>query len=518
MNKNEIEAAQLALANPRWRLNNLFQIVDKKGDRVQFRMNWAQEELFNNLHYCNIILKARQLGISTFICLLFLDRCLFNSNVSAGIIAHTLEDAQALFRRVKFAYDNLPEELKALRQANTDTAQMIQFSNGSSLRVGMSLRSSTFQYLHISEFGKICAKWPEKAREIMTGSLNTLASGQYCFIESTAEGREGYFYSMCKEAQALQARDKKLTPLDFKFFFFPWHKHPDYWLHNESVGIPSDLIEYFNDLEQDNGIVLHPSQKVWYAKKYATQREDMKREYPSTSEEAFQSATEGLYYGRYLVKARNEKRIGRVPYVETVPVFAALDLGFNDSTAIWWYQIVGQEIHVIDYYEMSGEPLTHYLKVLKDKPYVMGKYFVPHDAKTTELGSGLNRIQIARNHGIPFTAVPKLSVQEGIDAVRNILSRCWFDERNCEKGIRSLENYRKEWNERHGCWSDRPVHDFSSDGADAFRYLSVSLRFATPREPSKEEMEREKLKAYHNFMNPYQTPPSFHQQMPMGFR
>lgn len=517
MNKSEIEAAQLALANPRWRLNNLYFIVDKQGNKVPFKMNWAQEELYNGMHYCNLILKARQLGISTFICLLFLDRCLFNSNVSAGIIAHTLEDAQALFRRVKFAYDNLPEELKSLRQANTDTAQMIQFSNGSSLRVGMSLRSSTFQYLHISEFGKICAKFPEKAREIMTGSLNTLAAGQYCFIESTAEGREGYYYSMCKEAQALQVSEKKLTPLDFKFFFFPWHKSSEYWLE-DSINIPVDLIEYFKELRDDHNITLHPSQMVWYAKKYQTQHEDMKREYPSTPEEAFQSATEGLYYGRYLVKSRNEKRIGRVPYVETVPVFAALDLGFNDSTAIWWYQIVGQEIHVIDYYEMSGEPLTHYLKVLKDKPYVMGKYFVPHDAKTTELGSGLNRIQIARNHGITFTPVPKLSVQEGIDAVRNILGRCWFDERNCEKGIRSLENYRKEWNERHGCWSDRPVHDFSSDGADAFRYLAISLRFSTQREPSKEEREREKLKAYHNFMNPYQTPPSFHQQIPMGFR
>ncbi len=492
MNKKEIETAQILLANPRWRLNNLYQIVDKQGNKARFKMNWAQEELFNGMHYCNLILKARQLGISTFICLLFLDRCLFNSNISAGIIAHTIEDAQQLFRRVKFAYDNLPEELKTLRQSNTDTAQMIQFSNGSSLRVGMSLRSSTFQYLHISEFGKICAKFPDKAREIVTGSLNTLAAGQYCFIESTAEGREGYFYEMCKEAQSAQSSGKKLTQLDFRFFFFPWYQSTEYRLDNSATQIPVDLVEYFKDLAENNKIVLHPSQMCWYAKKYATQYEDMKREYPSTPEEAFRAATDGLYYGKYLAKARNEKRMGRVTYGETVPTFAALDLGFNDSTAIWWYQIVGQEIHVIDYYEMSGEPLTHYIKILKDKPYIMQKYFVPHDANNTEYGSGLTRIQIARNHGITLTPVPKLSIQEGIDAVRNILGKCWFDEQKCEKGLRSLENYRKEWNERHGCWSDKPVHDFSSDGADAFRYLAVSLRMANTKQQSSEEAERQR--------------------------
>lgn len=502
MNKKEIETAQLLLADPKWRLNNLYYIVDKQGNKVLFKMNWAQEELYNGMHYCNLILKARQLGISTFICLLFLDRCLFNSNISAGIIAHTLEDAQQLFRRVKFAYDNLPEDLKNLRQSNTDTAQMIQFSNGSSLRVGMSLRSSTFQYLHISEFGKICAKFPDKAREIITGSLNTLAAGQYCFIESTAEGREGYFYDMCKEARALQTSEIKLTPLDFRFFFFPWFRNKEYWIES-GVNIQTDLIDYFKDLYENNKIELHPSQMGWYSKKYVTHHEDMKREYPSTPEEAFQATTEGLYYGKYFVKARNEKRIGRVPYEETLPTFAALDLGFNDSTAIWWYQIVGQEIHIIDYYEMSGEPLTHYLKVLKDKPYNMGKYFVPHDANNTEYGSGLNRIQIARNHGITFIPVAKLSVQEGIDAVRNILEKCWFDERRCEKGIRALENYKKEWNDRHGCWSDKPIHDFSSDGADAFRYLAVSLRQAKAREPTHQEMEREKRKAYNNYLAPF---------------
>jgi hypothetical protein len=127
-----------------------------------------------------------------------------------------------MFKRIKFAYDSLPDELRSVCKATIDSARELRFSNGSSLRVGTSMRGSTFQYLHISEFGKLCAKFPEKAREVITGSLNTLSSGQYCFIESTAEGREGHFYDMCTQARALQASDMKLTPLDFRFHFFPW--------------------------------------------------------------------------------------------------------------------------------------------------------------------------------------------------------------------------------------------------------------------------------------------------------
>ena len=388
---------------------------------------------------------------------------LVQPNVSAGIIAHTLEDAQQMFRRVKFAYDSLPEALKALVTADNDTSQMLKFSNGSSLRVGTSLRSSTFQYLHISEFGKICAKYPDKAREIITGALNTVTAGQYIFIESTAEGREGYFYEMCKQSQALKHADKGLTQLDFKFFFFPWWRHDSYKL-KESVNIPSDLETYFKELYENSKINLSASQCAWYCKKALTQGEDMKREYPSTPEESFLTSNEGLYYGKQIVKARSEKRIGRVPYDENLPVYAALDIGFNDSTAVWWYQVYGPEVRLIDYYESSGEALTHYIKVFKEKPYIVEKYFVPHDANSHEFSTGLTRVQVARGLGIEFTTVSKLSIQEGIDAVRSLLNRCWFDEVKCEKGIKSLECYRKEWDDSHGCWRNSPRHDFSSHG------------------------------------------------------
>jgi hypothetical protein len=497
MKENDLKLAKERLGDRRWRLNNLYYIQNKQGEKQLFRMNWAQEKLFNEMWYLNCILKARQLGISTFITLLFLDTALFNSDVSCGIVADTEENAKYIFRKIKFAYDCLPQDLRDLRSAKNDSAKELTFSNNSLIRVGTSLRSATFQYLLISEFGRICAEDIKRANEILTGSLNTIASGQFCFVESTAKGRSGAFYELCKQAQTNQDAQIQLTPLDYKFFFLPWWQNKEYRLIFDAI-IPTDLEEYFKDLHEVHGIAITPSQKVWYAKKYQTQFDDMKREYPSIPEEAFQASIEGFYYGKYMTKARVEKRITNVTHDETMPVYVAMDLGFSDSTAIWFFQIIGQEVHLIDYYEKSGEPLTHYLKVLSDKPYNIQKFYVPHDAKNTEYGSGLTRVQIARNHGITFTALPRLSIQEGIDACRNTFGKCWFDERKCGGGIKSLESYRKEWDERNACWSDKPKHDFSSNGADAFRYLVQSLRHIRPQEPSS-------LSPSTGFMNPMQA-------------
>lgn len=495
MVENTLEKAEKVLADPLWRLNNLYWIIDKSGNKVLFQLNWAQEQLYQDMWYCNLILKARQTGISTFVCLLFLDRCLFNSNLHAGIIAHTREDAEVMFRRVKFAYDSLPAELKALRSVNTDNARELQLSNGSTLRVGTSMRSSTLQLLHISEFGKICAKFPDKAREIVTGSLNALAPGQYVFIESTAEGREGYFYQMCKEAQAMNDSGKKLTPLDFRFHFFPWHAHKDYRIDSSDVAVPEHYLGYFNALEGVINSRLDEEQRAWYVKRALTQGEDMKREFPSTPDEAFEASNEGLYYGKQIVEARQQGRIRNVYYDANVSVHTAWDLGYNDSTAIWFFQQCGQEIHLLEYYENSGEALTHYLQHLKSKPYTYGKHLVPHDAAVHEYSTGLSRVEVARNHGIHFTVVPDIGINEGIDAARNILNRCWFDEAKCAKGVTALESYKKEWNDRHGCWSSLPLHNFASHGSDAFRMLAAGIGRLANKGLSAEDWQ--KLRAKH---------------------
>jgi len=209
---------------------------------------------------------------------------------------------------------------------------------------------------------------------------------------------------------------------------------------------------------------------AWYAKKCETQKADMKREYPSTPREAFESAVEGAYYADALVRAEEDGRICRVPYESDLRVETWWDLGMDDSTAIWFVQRHRREVRLIDYYENNGEGLAHYAKVLGQKPYAYKRHIGPHDLAVRELGTGVNRKDTAESLGIkPLIIAPKLEVVDGIEAVRTILSRCWFDEQRCGEGLKALRSYRKDWDEARGVWLSRPRHDWASHGADAFR-------------------------------------------------
>ncbi len=468
-----LQAAIDQFSDYRWRLNNLYWITDKAGQRVLFKTNTAQEQLLDNLHYCNVILKARQLGFSTLIQLIMLDACVFNSNVRAGTIAHTREDAEAIFRdKAKYPYDNLPEQIRSSNPATMDAARHLSFANNSSIRVGTSLRSGTFQYLHISEYGKICAKYPEKAREVRTGALNTVQAGQMIFVESTAEGQEGDFYRMCQDAESHAARGDRLTPLDFKLHFFPWWLEPGYTL-DQNVVITQELDDYIADLAS-KGIALTDGQKAWYAAKFARQDEDMFAEFPSEPDEAFRATVEGSYYGKQIRKLEEEGRIGNVPHDESLGVETWWDLGINDLMSIWFVQRKGVEYHVIDFYQNSGEGLGHYAHMLQEKQqerdFTYTRHVWPHDGNARILDeTGRSRTQVMRDLGNEVDVAERGLIQTGIQAVRVLLPFCHFDAKHCEHGIKNLRMYRKEWDENLGTWKKTPLHDEHSHAADAFR-------------------------------------------------
>jgi len=433
-------------------------------------MNWAQKELHDSLHSFDVILKARQLGITTFFCIYLLDKVLWNNNIQAGIIAHTLDDAQNIFQdKLKYAFDQLHPNIRKLFRAVGDSAKELAFNNGSIIRVGTSLRSSTLQYLHISEFGKICAKSPEKAREIITGSLNTVHVGQNIFIESTAEGKEGAFFNICQEAQ----KKKELTAIDFKFFFFPWWRHPEYLL-NTFVNIPTTLEEYFAKLA-NKGITLTDQQKWWYVKKYQIQQEDMLREFPSYPEEAFQASQEGNWYALQIKELYDSNHITNVSYDRALPVFTAWDLGQADYTAIWFFQLNRSgDINVIDYFQGRDKPLDQLTTILKSKKYVYGNCIWPSDANARDR-AGITFVTQARNLGWSGIVLEPHGLRDGINLVRATIGRCWFDQTKCKDGIITLENYKKKWSPIIGGWSSEPLHDEYSHGADAFRYLCSGL-------------------------------------------
>lgn len=190
---------------------------------------------------------------------------------------------------------------------------------------------------------------------------------------------------------------------------------------------------------------------------------------------SFEAPMVGAYYGDQMMRAEKENRIGRVPWEPRIPVDTAWDLGIDDSTSIWFLQTLGTERRVIDYYENSGEGLAHYVKVLKEREYHYGRHFGPHDIEVRELGTGKTRLETARSMGIKFTVVHQMPVEDGIEAVRNLIPTCWFDQEKCERGIEALRQYRKEFNERTKSFGS-PVHDWSSHGADAFRTLACGYR------------------------------------------
>lgn len=465
----------------RWRLDNLYWITDEAGEEVKFRLNAAQAHLFDHMDYLNVVLKARQLGFTTFIQIFMLDACFFNSNIHAGTIAHTRDAAEAIFdEKVKFPYERLPTGLRAINPAETDSARELQFANGSVMRVGTSLRSGTYQYLHVSEYGKMCAKYPEKAREVKTGAFNTVHAGQIMFVESTAEGQEGHFYEICEKAKSLALTGAKLTPLDFKFFFFPWWEHPGYVLDHDGVVITTDDARYFAKIEREASgelgvdLTLTAEQKAWYVKKAEQQQSDMKREYPSTPKEAFEASIEGAYYAEQMARMEATGRVVDLP-IEGVGVETWWDLGLDDLTSIGWVQRVGPWVHILDYYENSGEGLAHYATVLEERQREHGIHYVdhlwPHDGNHRVYDEHARRkSEIMRGLGYDVRIVPRTpDAAKDIPIVRQLLPRVRIDQTRCAKLVRGLKNYRKEWDEVRGTFKNKPLHNWASHAADMVR-------------------------------------------------
>lgn len=459
--------------NPVWRLNNLYWITDKAGKVVRFSPNAEQQQFLEEFHYRNVILKARQLGFSTLIQLIELDAAVFTSNLRAGVIADSVDNVTTIFRdKIRFAYDRLPEGIRAERYPIQDSSTELLLSNNSSVRVGTSMRSGTLQYLHISEFGKICAKSPQKAREIVTGAIPAVAQDGFLFVESTAEGREGPFYDMVENARKLIG--KRHAPIDVKFHFFPWFSRSEYETDPETVSISEKDHAYFDEVEKSAGVKLSTRKRAWYVLTRQTLKDDMKREYPSTPKEAFESSNEGAWYREQFDVMRRDHRICRVPYVVSEPVNTFWDIGQNDANGIWFHQRIGPEDRFLKYYEASGKTLDHFVDYMHKTGYVFGPAYLPHDATHKRIQSGYRNQSVEEMlHGLGIRdtiIVPRIEdVTVGINQTRMALSTAYFDEEGCKEGLEHVEKYSKEWDKKNGCWTDYPVHNTHSNGADALR-------------------------------------------------
>jgi len=222
----------------------------------------------------------------------------------------------------------------------------------------------------------------------------------------------------------------------------------------------------------------------WFPDELRTDKEHLKSIDPVAYANVWggecKTIVDGAIYRNELEAVESGGRLASIPYDPVLPVNTYWDLGVSDSTCIWFTQQTGREIRVIDYYEASGEGLPHYAAILNGKGYVYGKHYAPHDIQVRELGSGRSRIETAATLGIKFQIAPNIPIDDGIHAARMILPRCYFDKAKTARGYECLANYRREYNDKMGEFKSTPVHDWASHGADAFRYLAVSLQDVKP--------------------------------------
>ena len=504
------------LNDPLWRLQHLYWIENKAGHMQRFVPNAAQMRLHTNLWHRNAILKARQLGISTYVAMLILDNCLFTPNFHAGIIDKTLPDAEQKLDKIRFAWEHLDYEPPAaqprdhalallgslIKQSTgvqkrgewhpaSDARGKLSFSNGSDVRIGATLRGGTLQLLHVSELAHVSVHAPWRAREIRTGAINTVPAAGTIIMESTHEGgRFGVNYEMMLQAMENNAKDD-LSPLDFRFFFFSWFDHPDYSLAGQHRGWSEAMSTYFEKLESESSIRLTHGQKLWYARMQRTMGSAMQQEYPSTPHEAFSTGNDGSIYGSQIARLRELGRVGvSFAFKPQEALYTAWDLGLSDHTAIWLIQHCGGQVYWLNHYSANQLPLEHYAAKIHEWEHSYGRistHLLPHDAAHRD-PHGQSYVESLAKCGISAVrVVPRTpDVWRGINALRSILTRSWFHrdtlaERITPKGekepsgLTCLEMYHTAPPDANGAYREAPVHDQFSHSADAARMFAEAF-------------------------------------------
>jgi hypothetical protein len=207
---------------------------------------------------------------------------------------------------------------------------------------------------------------------------------------------------------------------------------------------------------------------------WAARQEMGDDKYQQEFECSFNAAIEGSYYGQIINDLEAKNRITTIDRDDLCKSFVAWDLGMGDSTCLWVAQLAGKEIRIIDCMENHGVGLDYYVSWLRENNYQGFTQYLPHDVEVRELGTGRSRKEVLEEAGLSITVAPRLSIADGIQAVRRMLPRCWFDHKT-KAGLDALRNYRREYNEKQQVFYDKPLHNWASHYSDAFRYLAISL-------------------------------------------
>ena len=469
--------------DPIWRIGNLYWCGTKDILKpvVQFIPKPAQCLLLYDVFvegWCrHVVLKARQIGFSTLICIMGMDFVFFSENTQFNMVSLDEQKAQDLLEgKVKFAFDRLPEFIRdMLPKGNANNRGEFMFGKIWGIRSKVNFRSGTSHVLLVSEWGVTAVEDKKKSKEIKNGTLNTAGIGSLVFLESTVKGGEqGDYWDKWEQARA--TTDENRNELSWNPFFTPWFEEEEY-----RMNLPNDWCiregtkKYFKDLSSywlKNGYnkeeaSFDDEQMYWWQIKYDENGADMYQEYPSTPEEAFKAPVDGEVYAKQLVWLEQQGQIDDFRHNESLPVFAAIDYGWGDGNAVWLFQVDGTRIDFIWYHEEKQKDEQYFVNKVAQAGFTPIRWALPWD--TWQEASGVLNPNCVAARYIRAGAqgvfpIPRGSKKKRVECGKALIRRCRFLKHATQSGVLSMMNY---------AWpSDReqPIHNDHSHGADAFGY------------------------------------------------
>lgn len=496
------------LGNQGWRIRNLFK-CRREGDgiAIPFRLRPEQEIVVTHLmtqpRVPMYIIKSRRLGISTLIDTYMSERCLFAPMGFRGLIIDQSKDdaVKKMVEIVRFAIRNLPPEILAHYTIDKENDSELRLrltahdqTKDSAIFATISGRGGDCSFLHVSEMGPIAATDPARAREIRTGAFPAARRGSRVVETTWYGGKTGDLWDMVKPVLDGNVNAEGVI------HFFPWHGDPQA-IRLEGM-VTQEIEEYFKTITEKIGKTFSEEQKKWYAAKKLEQGMWVKREFPSTLEEALSVPLAGTIYGDLLDDLRAKRRVHDFPAEHSVCGFTFWDIGFSDFGCIWLLQLVGRDILALDYYSGEGQVAGHYAKVVKKWEEVHDiailKHYLPHDADTRERSSGKSYKDALITAGLnakDLVVVERTpDIWLGINELRTLLPRFYIHSTNCSRkffkagatksdgtetipsGIDCLEYYHKREGSNNGIVYDEPVHDQYSHGGSALRTFAEAFR------------------------------------------
>lgn len=488
----------MELNDPLWRLAHLYSCREEgTGRAIPLELREEQLLLINHLirtpHIPAYVIKSRRLGISTAVDTFQVDQAIFSSGFRGLIIDQTQADAtKKMVEIVRFAVDNLDKRLLAglTFDKRNDSELRLRHKNepeaaDSVIYATTGGRGGDCSMLHVSEWGPISATDPIRSREIRTGAFPAARLGRRVVETTWYGGKSGDLWELVKPIMDGNPNAEGVV------YFFPWHSDPQ--AVRVSGELTPEIEEYFRELGAKIGKTFSREQKCWYASKRVEQGMWVKREYPSTLDEALSVPMAGTIYGEELDDLRSKKRICQFPAEAAVPAYTFWDIGLSDFGCIWLIQFIGRDILLLDYYSSEGVPASVYAGQMieweRKHKIKIACNFVPHDADTRERSSGRTYVEALKDAGLrEIRVVPRTpDVWLGINELRMLMPRMFIHSVNCTgvghaagrtipSGLDCLEFYHKRVETVSGAIFEHPVHDIYSNGSDALRTMSEAYR------------------------------------------